>query len=225
MALAPRVQPVPLEGMDAHGPFAVLQGRVRRGGGYVQLHGTSLPDAARHLRQVESVARQVLHRGGMALRRRGRDTQHAARLYSLVGTQGVGLHLRRLLRAHGRIRESHPLPAQRHQTRDATQAARPRVVSHGTDAGGTGQQRGGYEGVQARGEAQPAVRTGVQRAHRHDGGDVCRSVEEDDRQTEAHGTLGQEQGLSRPGILRHRQHLSGAERLHAGYHSLRARSG
>ena len=225
VALAPRVQPVPLEGVVAHGTLAVLQGSVRRGSCHVQLHEPTVPDAASHLRQVESVARQVLHRGGLALRCRGRDTQYAARLHPLVGTQGVGLHLRRLLHTHGRIRKSYTPPAQRDKARDATQAARTRVVSHGTDAGSVGQQRGGDEGVQARDEAQPTLRAGVQRTHQHDGGDVRRTIEEDDWQTETHGTLGQEQGIPRPGVLRHWQHIPRTERHRTSHQRLRARSG
>ena len=59
------------------------------------------------------------------------------------------------------------------------------------------------------------------RPHRHDGGDGEGKGEADDRQTAPHGCLGQEQGIPRPGILRHGQYLPGTARHHEGHRRLR----
>ena len=100
MAEQEGIQPLHVESLDADGTLPIPQRRLRRSRRHLQLHEPALPDAARHLRQGTRLAGQVLHRAGMALRRRRRDAQHGARLHRLARAQRVGLHLRRLLYPH-----------------------------------------------------------------------------------------------------------------------------
>ena len=120
-----RIQPHDVESLDADGPLAVSQRCFRRSRRHLFLYEPSLPDPAHHLRQVPCLARQVLHPARVALRRRGRHPQHEPRLHRPPCRERMGLHLRRLLYPHWRIRESHPLPTQGDQARDAPEATRP----------------------------------------------------------------------------------------------------
>ncbi len=225
MALAKRVQPVHLARMDADGTFAVLQGRLRRGGRHVRLYVAPVQMASRHLRQGAGMARQVLHREQLGVQCRGRDTQHAARHHRLARAEGVGLHVLRLLPAHRLARQGGALLATRHQARDATQAACTRVLPARTDRGSTRQQGSGLRGVPQDTAPAPRLRTGVQRPHLHDGGDGARTSQEDDRQTEEHGARRQQCRLPGPDLLCHRQHIPGREGHHASYQCLRTRCG
>ena len=210
MALPTRVQPLLVACMDAYGTLAVLQGRLRRGCINLRLYVAALSHAACHIRQGARLACQVLHRGGVELRCRGCDTCHKARLYTLGCTEGVGLYAHRLLSAHSRLCQRCPISAPRHTPRDATQAACTRMVHHGTDTDPARQQDGCHRCLSPCDKAESALRGGVQRTYSHDRGDVGLAVEQDDSPTQAHGGIRQEQGISRPGVLRHRQHLYGA---------------
>ncbi len=211
VAQPPRVQPLPVEGVDAHGALAVLLRPVRGRRLHLRLHEPPLRDPARHLRARARLAGQVLHRAGLALRRRGRHPQHGARLHTLARAKGVGLHLRRLLHTHGRPGAGHPLSEAGHPPRDAPQAEGARMVSHGAAAGGAPPQHRGLQGLPPRGAPEPALRAGVQRTHRHDRGAGQGAGQEDDWPPEAHGPVGQQQRVSRPGVLCHRKHLPGPE--------------
>ena len=135
----------------------------------------------------------------------------------------MGLHLCRLLHPYGRIRQGHSLSAQVHQARDAPQTESARVVPHGPAAGSRGQQARSLQGLPPRHASCPSLPARLQRPHRHDRGAVGGTVEEDDRPTETHGRQRQQQGLSRPSVLCHRQHLSGTARHRSGHFGLRER--
>ena len=217
MAQPKGIQPLPVEGMAANGQVAIPERRVRRSRRNVLIHVAPVRHTAADKRHSKGVARQMLHRARMALRRRRRDNEDEARHHALQGRERVGLHLCRLLHTEQAIRRGREIPCQGHQARTAQEAESPRVVSDGTAADPARQQAGGIQGLRQGGEAEPALRSGVQRPHSPDRGHGRGPFEANDKAAAPNGQVGQEQRLPRPGVLRHRQHLPGRAR-HAERH-------
>ena len=217
MAEQTRIQPVPLESMAADGTLTIHEGVVRRSGFHFRIHEPSVCHATRYLRQGKGLAGKMLRGTGLAIRRRRCDNQNKARLAELEGSERLGLHLRRLLYPNRQIPGGNTLSEKGNQTRGTPQAARPRMVSDGAAADRCRQQAGGIQGIQKRDKAATAIRTGIQCPHSHDGSDGNGKMEANGGQTETNGEKRQQQGISRPGVLCHRQHIHEPEGHRAGY--------
>ncbi len=203
MAQPSRVQPHAVESVAADGTLAVSQGRLRRSGLHIFLHEPSVRHAAGNLRQGTRLVSKGLCGVGSDVRRGGCDTQNEPRLHPLERKERMELHLHRLLSSHRRIRQGHSLFARSDQARGAAQAESPRMVSARTTLRADRQHRRGLQVLQARFSPAPALRTAVQRPHRHDRGVGRRTLQAHGVEAQGYGTQRQQQGLSRPSVLRH----------------------
>ena len=95
------------------------------------------------------------------------------------------------------------------------------MVSDGTGRSTTGTCPECLPRFQACHPSQSALRTGVQCPHLHDRGSGNQQLPEDGIQIEANGCERQEPGISRPGLLCHRQHTSQPGRYPSGYCCIR----